>query len=497
MVARPWLSKSKYLAGRQCHKRVWLVCRAPELGAEPDEAQQAIFDMGSEVGGRAHALFPGGVLVDEPAFEHRQACERTARLLTDASVPAIFEAAFEHARVRIRVDVLERLPGDGWGLREVKAATSVKHHYLEDVAVQRFVLEGCGLRVDSAELIHVDREYVRGEGPIDWGRFFERVEITPQVDAILGDVPGLVRELDRVVRERRPPRIEPSPHCFDPYGCQFWEHCTRDKPADWVWHLPRLGSARFAELRAAGIECISEIPGDFPLSELQVRVCEVLRRGEPHMGAELAEALGDGGPPAFYLDFETMNPALPLYAGTHPYDIIPFQWSLHHVDRRGVQSHAEFLADGRSDPRRAFAESLIEALRDGKAPIHVYSSFEARILNALAELLPELAAPLRAVCDRLVDLLRIVRAHVYHAGFEGSFSLKRVAPALVPGFGFDDLAGISEGASASAALTRIAKGGIAPDEERALCEQLRAYCQRDTLALVELHRVLLRAAKAA
>jgi len=144
------LSKSRYTAGLQCPRRLWLGRHRPDVAAEPDAARQAIFEMGHEVGVAAHALFPGGVLVDEPYYRHAAAEARTRALLADPDVPAIFEAAFTHSGVRIRVDLLERLGEGRFGLREVKASTAVKPAHVPDLAVQKFVLRGWGLEVPSA-----------------------------------------------------------------------------------------------------------------------------------------------------------------------------------------------------------------------------------------------------------------------------------------------------------------------------------------------------------
>jgi len=484
----PGLSKSKVLAGQQCSRRLWFTCFTPELAGPPDARLNAILEAGTEVGRKAHGLFPGGVLVEEQ--DSRQALTRTRALVADPTVPAIFEAAFEHDRVRIRVDVLERLADGAWGLREVKSSGGVKDVHIYDVAVQQYVLEGVGLKVSSLELIHVDTQYVRGAGPIDWRLFFKRADVAAAVRERRVQVPAIVADLHQTLALTEAPVVEPSPHCWTPYGCEFWEHCTRDKPEDWILHLPHVRTARMEALRAAGVERITEIPDDFDLGAIPARIRDVLQSGREFVSPQLGSALEGFGPPAFYLDFETMNPAIPLYPGTRPYERLPFQWSLHRVDRDGGVIHREFLADGRSDPRRMVAEGLVAALGGNTDPIVVYSSFESSVLNDLAAALPDLAPEIQAVRRRLRDLLRVVQAHVYRSAFRCSFSLKSVAPALVPGFGYDDLEAIANGAQASTAIAWIAAGRCMPDEELRIRHDLLAYCARDTLALVELHRVL-------
>jgi hypothetical protein len=488
------LSKSKYMAGLQCLRRLWLGSHAPDLGTPATASLAAVLDQGAEIGRHARDLFPGGALVDEEAWQHGQATALTRQLMADRSVGAIFEAAFEHAGVRVRVDVLERLGPRTWGLREVKQGASVKDVYLEDVAVQRFVVEGTSVRLGSVEVIHIDRDYVRGDDGIDWPRFFRRADVIAETAALLPDVPARVRAFRRVLAKRATPEVGPSLHCFDPYDCEFWAHCTVAKPVDWiVGGLPGLNGERLDRLRAAGIERISEIPDDFRLGPAQARTRAAWLVGGLYLEPRLAAALRRTGPPAFYLDFETAFPAIPLYAGMRPYQQVPFQWSLHRVDAVGRVLHREFLADGRTDPRPAFAETLLGALRHRREPILVWTSFESKRLAELADALPAHAAEIQRVRTQLVDLHPIVRGHVGHPEFGGSFSLKSVAPVLAPTIAYDDLDGVSDGGEAATALVRLALGAVeSAEEEAALRRALLEYCCRDTLALVRLHRVLRR-----
>ena len=177
-----------------------------------------------------------------------------------------------------------------------------------------------------------------------------------------------------------------------------------------------------------------------------------------------------------------------MYPGTRPYENVPFQWSNHVLSASGALAHHEYLHDGDGDPRRGFAESLLAAT-EGPGSALAYSSFEADVLEALATELPDLASRLRALASRIVDLLPIVRAHSYHPDFRGSFSLKRVLPALVPELGYDDLA-IRHGLVASAAHDELADRATSPERRATLRADLLAYCGRDTLALVELYRTL-------
>jgi hypothetical protein len=482
------IEKSRYLAGLQCALRLWLRLFQPECASAPDAGDESRRVEGLEIGRRARALFPGGVTVESADWS--EALAETARLLADPSVPAIFEAAFERQGLRVRTDVLERRPDTGWALHEVKSATRVRGDHIDDVAFQLFVLEANGIAPRPANVVHLDGDYVRGEGEIDWTRLFRRSDVTSRAVDRADDVRADVPRLSAVAKQGEAPHIEPSEHCRRPRWCEFWEHCTRDRPLDWIGRFPGLTGARLVWLQQQGVHRVTDIPAEFPLSPLQERVREALAGGREVLEPSLVEALAKLGPPSLYLDFETWGPALPPYPGTRPFQQIPFQWSLHAEAGDGDLGHREFLASGEGDPRRAFAESLLEALAETDHPVLVYSRFESDRLAELERDLPDLAGPIGAVQTRLRDLYALVRQHVYHPGFRGSFSLKRVAPALVPCFGYDDLQDVADGGAAVGALERMVSGTLAAEEEVRLRGALLAYCQRDTLALVEVHRAL-------
>jgi hypothetical protein len=239
-----------------------------------------------------------------------------------------------------------------------------------------------------------------------------------------------------------------------------------------------------------GVETIAAIPDDFLLSPRQVIIRDVLRSGKAFVADDLSEQLRGFGPPAFYLDFEAFMPAVPLYPGTRPYQVIPFQWSLHQVDADGKIMHQDFLATSDADPRRPFAETLIAALKGTRSPILVYSPYEKARLTELAKHFSDLAKPLRGIMLRLVELLPVVRSGVYHHAFNFSSSIKTAAPVLCPDVTYDDLEEIADGSAASTAFWLMASGRTDAVTSERLRRALRQYCQRDTWAMVRLHQAL-------
>jgi hypothetical protein len=487
------LTKSRYMAGVQCPRRLWLLVHEPSPYEELEPG--SFVELGIEVGLKARLLFPGGVAVTEEPWQHAEAVAGTAALMANETVPAIFEAAFEYDGIRIRVDVLERLALGSWGLREVKSSAGPKDHYLDEIAVQTHVLNGAGVMLSSIELIHINNSYVRAANGINWPELFTRVDVSDTVAPMLPGVGDNLCSMRESLRLASQPDVEPGSQCDSPYHCEFWDRCTEHKPKDWVHYLPRRTQAQATEMAARGIDAISAIPPDFGLSGRQTIIRDAWVSGRPFVAPDLARLLHGYGPPACYLDFESMSPPFPLYEGTRPYEALVFQWSLHSIQADGELAHREFLADHDRDPRRAFAETLIEALGQCDLPIVVYSPYEKTRLGELAAAFPDMRDGLRLIIGRLVDLLPIVRGAIYipEAGF--SNSIKAIGPALCPDFSYDDLEDIADGAAASGAFLSLATGDPAALEQtERLRSALSAYCQRDTLAMVEVHRALMRLA---
>ena len=458
-----YLTKSRYLVGLQCPRRLWRSVHETAQYEEP--APGSAFDVGTEIGLKAQLLFSGGMAVSADPWQHVEAIAKTASLMDDPQVPAIFEAAFEYDDIRIRCDVLQRYRDGSWGLLEVKSSTGLKDHFLDDVALQVHVLQVLKIQLSSIELLHVNTAYVRGASGLDWEQFFARLDIAGQVHERLASLPTKLNAIRDGLGQAALPFAKPGKQCSSPYGCEFWDECTADKPVDWVAKLPRLSARQTDELAALGIESIAQIPADFRLTAKQGIIRDVMASGRPFVAPKLGQLLHRFGPPALYLDFEAMMPAIPLYEGTRPYQALPFQWSLHEMVEDGTLKHSEYLATGATDPRREFAETLMEALSHSDLPIIVYSAYEQTTLRALAGQFPDIAPELNAIILRLADLLPIVRGAIYHPEFQFSNSIKKVGPALSPGLGYDDLDDIADGATAAAVFVQLASGFVSDAAE--------------------------------
>ncbi|HKT12602.1 MAG TPA: DUF2779 domain-containing protein [Terriglobia bacterium] len=477
------LSKSRFMAGVQCLKRLYLQVHQPELAAAPDDVALDALRQGQEVGELARMAFPGGVLVEAAADMLSGAIDRTQQLLADPRVQAIFEGTFTQEDIVVQTDILARGPRENWRLLEVKSSTQVKEYHPYDVGIQQYVLNRFGLKTTPC-LIHLNRNYVYNGREHEPDKLFTIELMESGVAKLREALPALIRQQRMVLSLPEAPNIEPGPQCKDPVECEFFDYCNKPLPDDHVSLLPGISTASLSQLAVKGIRSIKDIPEDFPLSERQRRACDCGKTQKAWFCKGLQEAIAHLSYPLFFMDFETLNPAIPRFTGMRPYDPIPFQWSVHKREAPGgPTTHHEFLAQDCNDPRLSFLTSLLDLLgKEGHVVVY-NRTFESQRLKELALWLPDYAGQVAQILPRLWDLLDVVRKNVYHPKFRGSFSLKRVLPALIPDMTYDGME-VSEGTEAGLAWETMVRGHADEQEKNRLRNAILEYCRQDTLAMV-------------
>jgi predicted RecB family nuclease len=460
----------------------------PELAAGPDGAADAIIEQGREVGLLARQMFPDGVAVESRNPE--EAIRATRELVANPDIPAIFEAAFEHQSVMVRVDVLHRRRDKRWRFIEVKSTTDVRDHHVSDVAIQHRVVRRSGIDLAASCLAHLNRDYIYQGGAIDAHRFFRVRNVTRRVEKLQPKLPAELRSQFRVLQMDEAPKIPAGRHCTEPVTCEFLGHCNPPLPDDHILKLPRIHSAEVARLVALGIRSIHEIPENYPLTGRLRRACNSVQMGTPWFGPELKNELETLKYPLYFADFETVSPAIPRFARMRPYDHISFQWSVHVQGQPGAApEHLEFLAIDKGDPRRAFISALCNALGDRGSIVVYHQQFESQRLTELASWLPEFAGPIEKIQRRLWDLLPIIRDHVYHPAFSGSYSLKSVLPALVPKMTYAGME-VADGQAAGLAWESFIGSECDDAKREEKRKALQEYCCQDTLGMVKLMELL-------
>lgn len=481
MAARnPYLSKSRLISAWQCEKKAYLETHHPELG-ELSALTESLFKAGHEVGAIAQQLY-GDAHSVEVAFDFKTMLAETAALLENGHRSAIFEASFRYEGVLVRVDVL--LPdGDGWRMIEVKSSTSVKDYHVLDCAIQDWVLRQSGVRVTSISLAHIDNRFVYPGGGV-YNGLLQEVDLTDKVRALEPRVPDLLVRARGAVAGPEPD-VRVGKHCSEPFACQFIGHCW---PTETRYPITGLGGSlsRLGELVALGCHDILDVDETSLIAPSQQRIFRVTCKGEPEILPGAREVLAALPTPRHYLDFETIAVAVPIWAGTRPFQAIPVQWSVH-IEAGGSLRHHEFLDLSGAPPMRALAERLIAVLgTDGT--VFVYSKYEQQVINNLIEMFDDLTTDLERIRNRLFDLLPLVKAHYYHPDMLGSWSIKAVLPCIAPQMDYAALDGIREGTAASDAFLAAIDPGVAAARKDELEEQLLRYCRFDTEAMVEIVR---------
>src|ERR1039458_1699659 len=247
------ISKSKFVAGVQCLKRLYWQVHEPGLAAAPDASEYAIMLQGQEVGLIARQLFPGGVEVGGSAGLE-QAIRTTQELIANPLVRAIFEGAFEHGGVFVRVDILQRRQDNRWHLFEVKSSTGLKEEHLDDVGIQARVVSRCGIDLASSCLMYVNRNYVFQGGSIDPRQFFRIRNLTRKVEKLQPKLTFQLHAEFTVLAMPQAPDLPTGRHCTHPVTCEFFDRCNLPRRDNHIGYLPRLHATAAAELDELGIE---------------------------------------------------------------------------------------------------------------------------------------------------------------------------------------------------------------------------------------------------
>ncbi|KFI08311.1 DUF2779 domain-containing protein [Massilia sp. BSC265] len=483
------LSKSKLLAFRQCERRLWLELHRPGL-RQDDDASLAAFSAGHQVGDLARRLYDPdryGVLLDPMADGIEATLARSRSLL--ATAQPVFEAGFGAGGALAFADIL--LPVDPearrWRMVEVKSATRLKDYHREDAAIQAFVARAAGVALDRIALARIDSTWVYPGNGHYRGLLVEE-DLSAEAFGRQAEVASWIARAQAVAAQENEPDIRPGDHCSSPHACGFTTHCGAGLPhAEYpVRWLPRIASSALKKCIEEGAADMRDVPDEL-LNPIQLRVKRHTLSGAIYFDAGGAAAdLAPYPPPACFIDFETIAFAVPIWAGTRPFQMVPFQFSVHRLDEAGKLEHRDFLDLSGNDPSRPFAEALIDACH-GPGPVFVYNAgFETARIAELASRFADLAPALLAIKERVVDLLPVARQRYYHPGQQGSWSIKRVLPAIAPDLRYDGLDGVQDGGGAMHAFMEAIAPHTDAGRKRQTEGQLRAYCHLDTLAMVRL-----------
>jgi hypothetical protein len=479
------LSKSSFIKGLQCEKHLYLYKYHYKEMDEFSEMQQAIFKRGTNVGVLAQHLFPDGEVATtgEPP-NYTKGIKNTSELI-DKKTKAIYEAAFQFNEVLVINDIIVR-DGNKWNAYEVKSSTSISETYLKDAALQYYILSNSGIEINDFSIIYINNQYSRKD-ELDIKELFitESVlkSILPKQDSIKENV----ERLKKIIINKIMPQIDIGEHCHNPYTCGFFNYCREHIPEDSIFDFSGMHLKKKYEMYKEGIIKLEDIPEVYSLNKNNKLQLEAYMGGKAITDKDaIKEFISDLNYPLFFMDFETFQPAVPLFDNSRPYQQIPFQYSIHYKEsKKGELKHFEFLAEPGEDPREKFITKLLKDT-SAKGDIIVYNkTFEITRLKEIANDYPAYAEQVEERISRINDLMIPFRQKYYYSPeMKGSYSIKAVLPSLIPELSYDELE-INEGGLASTAFESLW------DETDLMIiaetkEQLLEYCKLDTLAMVRI-----------
>ncbi len=481
-MATSYLSKSLFIRGRQCHKSLWLHKNRPELKDTLSDAQQAVFQTGTDVGILAQQLFAGGIEIPYEGLSHQEQIDKTKFGIANET-ETIYEATFLYDGVFVKVDILHQ-GVRGWEIYEVKGSTEVKDVHIFDAALQYRVLTGAGLDISKVAIVHINNQYTRF-GDLDIQQLFACTDITGQAQDLQ---PNISDELaaQRAMLAGDMPTIDIGRQCDDPYPCDFKGHCWQHIPEDSVFDLRGRGADKFALYRQ-GIIRQEDIPLEMLNSTQRFQVEATLNQRD-HINKKKVKSFLNGlWYPLCFLDFETFMDAVPPFVGCRPYQQIPFQYSLHIQGSPDAElSHYEYLAEAGKDPRDELLATLLARIPAGACIIAWNQSFEIGVLKRLAEFFPDKRAQVEQRITNFRDLMQPFKSRdIYPWQAKGSYSIKPILPLLAPELSYENLDGVANGGDAMEAWHKMSATDDPAEVERIRNELLK-YCKLDTLAMVRI-----------
>jgi hypothetical protein len=477
------LSKSDYVLGLKCPLALWYKKYRKDL--EP-EKPTAVLERGNDVGALARERFPKGVIIDEKPWEsqtaeHTKSCvKKHAKYIYEA---VVWLKDGEYCAA----DILKRNADGTYDIVEVKSTSSVHEYHLIDVSFQNYVFKKAGYKIRKCHIMTLNSEYVR-KGELDLKKLFKLHDVTDELTP-LKEVEKNIAAL-RAMLGRKEPKCSIGVQCTKFHDCNYMFHCWRDIPEYSVFDILTTPKAEviYNKHKTADIGKLAKFL--FPTGAKKVDLESFLGKKTVSDPAKLREFLSALKYPLYFLDYETIAPAVPMFDNSRPYQAIPFQFSLHIQEKpSGKLKHVEYLHRDRKDPRPKLIKALVDACGK-KGSVVVYNAgFETGRNREMALDFPKYAKALLAINDRVVDLLVPFRSrHLYCYKQHGSASIKKVLPTFTE-ISYDSL-DIGNGGVASDMFLAFMEGKLPETERDKMFADLLTYCDQDTIAMVELLRVV-------
>ncbi|ARU00881.1 DUF2779 domain-containing protein [Yoonia vestfoldensis] len=466
------LTKSDFIQYQNCPKSLWLKHNRPDVypAGSSSSFLVKLADEGYEV--EAYAKKAVSQYSDAGAYNFQR------DFLTSDGLYA-------------RCDIVKSNPDGSVDIFEIKSSTSVKddssHSHLKDAAFQVVTAQRAGERVGKVWIVHLNKGYVRS-GDIDLNGLLTFADETVRVKALLHETQA---EINTALGFLRRETIDEN-SCSCRYlsranHCDSFDYFNPSIPKPSIYSLPRLFGEKLAAFVDEGrFDLASICPNE--VSTQQSLIVKAHNEGNPFVDkVEIRAFFAQLKYPLHFLDYETFLSAVPIIDGYGPQEQLPFQFSLHVLQEDGRLEHSEYLADRPMKP-----DDLVKALRDAIQPTgSVFAwnkGFENTQNKNMGKQLPHAKDFLLDVVDRTVDLMDIFKTGYVDVGFDGSTSIKKVLPVLIPELSYQNLK-VKDGGEAMEAWGKMIALTESAEKNK-MRQSLLEYCKLDTLAMVRIYQFI-------
>ena len=479
------LTKSDFLKFLQCPKYLWLHKYRKDLTSkEVDKITQFRFDQWNKIELYAQNLFPKWYLVD---WDFKDLISKTKSAI-ERKTEVIYQATAVANNLMSKADIIV-LNQETWSydIYEVKSCTEVKDIHLSDVTFQKICFESAWYKIWKTYLIFVNSQYVK-DWEINAKEFLTIEDVTSQVSDNEQEISLQIDNAKKILARKDEFNVKIVKQCSKPYECPFKEYCWKDIPACSIYKLNWIREDRIKELLDRDCLLIKDIPDDISFSENKQLVVDCIKHDEEYIDKDsINNYLDELKYPLYYLDYETINPWIPVYDWTRPYQQTTFQYSLHIQTAPDANiDHYEYLGTWEDNPMPWLIESMKENIWSTWSVIVWNKWFECARNSEMAKIYPQHSTFLEDVNSRIFDLM-IPFSKCWYVIPEvmWSYSIKPILPVLVPELSYKDLA-ISGWSDASNIWLMWVVDGWGHNSEGKTYWDLLAYCELDTLAMVEI-----------
>lgn len=400
----------------------------------------------------------------------------------------IFQPTAADGPFQARADVLLfNTKTSKWDLYEIKSTNDISKQHKYDATFQYLVFNK-NYDIGDVYILHLNKEYYR-KGDLNLKELLKATNVKEEVEKLKDEVHQLRYEALEVVKLEDPSGVQT---CIKPKDCPCLDLCHKDNPEYSIYDISGFSGSpkKVRELESMGVKSIYDVPRTFDLAPIYRRQIDVAQSRNIYIDKDyIQNDLNGIEYPIYFIDYESFNPAIPMYDGYKPYDQMPFQWSLHIQRQKGGEfEHYEFIETEAIDPISNFLKSLQEIVDDTGSIVVWNKSFEGKQNERMGEIHPEFQSFCKGMNDRLYDLMDIFQKGCYaDPSCKGSYSIKKILPALVSELSYKDM-DIGDGATAMTSWYELVYG----DGDKVIKDNLLKYCELDTWAMVKIYEELVR-----